>query len=478
MSVTSATESFIDGAELFDQEKYQTTVTTSLDPDPTQIEQAFNTPLSQRIIQIHSYRDSIYGEWRLDDVLIRCPSEAFRKHQKQQWSALKNEAEERGWWWTVTAIGSGALAGAGGVLLALDKQLGSVLLIVGAIAAIASLIFMAKENASFNQAHAQIVKWDADPVRKVGDARNEAHNKGFPYIYEKNLKLEKGKSSTTALFHPLQVQYEYKKYFESFCKKLLDRSTLAHADWMNLFRSYNPVSSDLMLYGLGHIPEHMKPVVDDLTNLRSRLDDISTSYDQLKSDVRETAYKRIESNKKMRTDELKPYVDARDADIRKAEADRNKVLNDPFANEKQRQEARKAFNTLKETIEDNYTRSVRPINKKYEKEIQKAEQERDTHITQLSDQKLSQLNNNFIAARELLVRAKDAWDNKGYTPVNFQRYFPYQTTQPAWTQPPFHPSLYPPVLPTDNNRFGHFDYGRPPQQQGFFVLPSAPALGS
>ena len=94
MSVTSATETFTDGAELFDQEKYQSTVTISIEPDPIRMEQDFNKPLSQRIITIHSLTKNVYGEYGLDDVKVHCPSEAFREHQKQQWNAVKKEAEK------------------------------------------------------------------------------------------------------------------------------------------------------------------------------------------------------------------------------------------------------------------------------------------------------------------------------------------------------------------------------------------------
>lgn len=503
MSVNSATESFTNDAELFDQEKYQTTVTTSLDPDPTQIEQAFKNPLSQRIIPIHSHNESAFGEWRLDDVLVRAPSEAFRKHQKEQWGAVKKEAEEKSWWWTVTAIGTGALAAAGGVLYAMDQQYGPILLVAGAIAALVSVVIAANANSSFNQAQTQISKWDADPVMKVGLARNEAHNLGFPYIYANQLKLDEGKSSKTALFHPLQVEYEYKKYFTSFCKKLLEPSNPSPADWMNQFRSSNPVSSALMVYGLGSVPEHMKPVVEDFRQLQSRLDDIATTYDQLKSAARKTANEHIEIYKKTKNELLQPLAKVRDHGIATAEADKNRVLNDPSASENRRQEARKTFNAIKEVLEANYTRSSRPINKKYDGKIQEVEKERDTQLSKLNEQKSSQLSNNFRAAHELLVRAKEAWDNKGYKPVNFQQYFPYQT--PVWTQqqpvfvqqqpvyqqpvtysqlppnqlPPLNPNIYTPVLPGSNG-FGQVVYGQQGQisaPQVFYPKPSAPDLG-
>jgi hypothetical protein len=507
MSVTSATETFTEGPELFEQEKYKSTVTISIEPDPVQMEQDFKKPLSQRIIPMHSHTKNVYGEYRLDDVIVRCPSEPFREHQKHQWNTVKKEAEEKSWGWTVTAIAAGVVAAIGGVLLAMEpttvagylgttiseSPLAPILLAAGAVAAIASLVFVANANSSFNQAQTQVSKWDADPVMKVGLARNEAHNQGFPFIYANKLKLGQG-PSTTALFHPLQVEYEYKKYFNAFCDKLLSQSNPSPSAWMNQFRSFNPVSSALMTYGLGHVPEHMKPVIEDSNRFHSLLDDIANSYDRLKSDVRKTSNERIESYEKIRNEQLQPLAQARDAGIATAERDRDTVLRDLGASERRRREARETFNAIKEALETNYTRNASPLTKKYDGKIKEVERERDTQVRKLEEQRSSQLSNNFRAAHELLVRAKEAWDTKGYRPVNFQQYFPHQTVQPVWVQqqpvyyqqqpaqPVYHqpvqpvyqqqpvysqqvPNHYTPVLPTGNNGYGQYVYGQQPQHQ-------------
>jgi hypothetical protein len=506
MSVTFATETFTDGAELFDQEKYQSTVTTSLDPDPIQMEKDFKRPLSQRIIPIHSHTKNVYGEYRLDDVLVRCPSEAFREYQRQQWNTVKQEAEKKSWGWTYTMLGTAACTVIGGILSFLDKSdsakyvgkaianspLSPILFVAGLVGTVVSIVFTLRENSSYNQAQTQINKWDTDPVLKVGEARDEAYNKGFPYIYANKLKLGQG-PSTTALFHPLQVEYEYKKYFSSFCRKLLDQTNPSPAVWMNQFRSGNPVSPAYMTYGLGYIPEHMHPVLEDYSRFESFLNDITSSYDTLKFDVRKTAGERIEANKKARNEQLRPLAEARDAGITTAEVDRDRVLRSHSTNDAQRREARATFSAIKEALENNYTRSVTPINKKYDVKIKEVESERDNQIKKLDDQKGSQLGNNYRAARELLVRAKEAWDNRDYRPVNFQQYFPYQTTQPAWAnqQPSYYqqpvyqqqpaynaqnayqqvPQNYPGY---GNQGYGHFGYGHVgqiPSQQQYYYAP-------
>jgi hypothetical protein len=473
MSVTSATETFTDGAELFDQEKYQSTVTTSIEPDPVQMEQTFKQPLSQRIITIHSPKQSIYGESRVDDVIVRFPSEAFREHQKQQWSVVKKEAEEKSWGWTVTAIVSALGTVFGGVYFAAnqDSIAGPVLLGIGLVAAIVSAVFFANAQSSINNADTQINKWDADPVMRVGLARNEAHKQGFPYIYANNLKLAPGQPSTTALFHPIQVKFEYEKYFESYCTKLLSQFDPSPAAWVNQFRSSNPVSSAYMTYGLGDVPVRMKPVIEDYTRFEEFLNDIATSYDKMKSDVRATAKERIDSYTKTRNEELQPLAKARDAGIATAEADKDRVLRDLSAIESRRREAKETFTAIKDALEANYTRNATPITKKYDAKIKEVESDRDVQLRRLDTQKGGQLSNNYRAARELLDRAKKAWDNKGYQPVEFQQYFPYQNAQQVWAQQqPGYYQQQQPVQPVyqqqqRNNGFGPYVYGQPVQAQ-------------
>ncbi|HEY5234742.1 MAG TPA: hypothetical protein VIJ14_01080, partial [Rhabdochlamydiaceae bacterium] len=488
MSVTSATESFTDGAELFEQDKYQSTVQTSLEPDTTQIEQEFKKPLSQRIIPMHSHTKSVYGESRLDDVIVRCPSLAFRDHQKQQWNDVKKEAEEKSWNWTITAMGAGVFAALGGALMAMDpaavagyvgtaianSYLAPFVLVAGAVGAAVSIIFVANANSSINQANEQINKWDADPVMKVGQARNEAHKQGFPYIYANNLKLTSGQPSRTALFHPIQVEYEYKKYFESFCRNLLSQANPSPASWMNQFRSCNPVSASYMTYALGAVPDRMTLVIQDYSRLALLLEDIVKSYDQLKIDVRKTAKDRIDSYNKAKNEQLQPLAQARDEGIATAEDNKDRVLRDLNASDRRRREARETFNVIKESLQANYTRSAAPISKKYDGKIKEVENESNERIGKLDDQKGSQLGNNYRAARELLARAKQAWDNKGYQPVNFQQYFPYQTAQPVWVNQ--QPGYYQQQPPAYQQPVQVVYQQQPPvqQQPGYYQQPVQP----
>ncbi|HEX2579934.1 MAG TPA: hypothetical protein VHK67_06000 [Rhabdochlamydiaceae bacterium] len=475
MDAISAAETFTDSAELFNQDKYKSTVEISLEPDPIQMEKDFQKPLSQRIIPIHTQTKSIYGDYRVDDVLVRCPSEAYRAHQQRQWDSAKNEwngvkkeAEARSWSWTVTTICTSIVAIVGGVLANMDKgtavgYLGEavanspfapILLIAGLVATFTSIVFVAKAlsaineaNEQINKANEQISKWGDNPVMKIGLARDYAHNQGFPYIYRNDLKLGQGPSKT-ALLHPIQVEYEFKKYFNNFCNQLLGQLNPSPTTWIDQFRHYNPVSASLMNYGLGHIPVYMKPVTEDFGRLQSMLNDIANAYDRLKSGVTTTARDQVAAYTTTKNELLQPLAKLRDHGILAAEKERDLAFKDPDSTPKQRQDARKLFDAVKGECEATYAKNAAPINAKYNKKIKHVEEERDATLKRLDEQKSSQLSNNYHAARELLARAKEAWDNKHYRPINFQQYFPTQQTgQPAWMkqQPGYYhqPITYP-----------------------------------
>jgi|GEM_PF-1647593 len=463
MDVTSATETFTEYAELFDQEKYKSTVEISLKPDPIQMENDFQKPLSQRIIPMSSPTKSIYEQYRLDDVVITCPAKVFRTYQQQQWdgvkkewNVIKKEAEGKRWNRTVTAITAVVIGIAGGVLASMDKAtvvgiLGEaianspfapVLLIAGLVVTVAAIVFVARADSTINEAseqidkaNQQINKWGDDPVMKICHARDSAYNQGFPYIYHHKLKLGQGPSKT-ALFHPLLVEYAYKKYFNGFCNSIIGE--LNPAKRVEQFRNYyNPISVGLMTYGLGHIPEHMKPVIEDCRHLLSWLNDIDSFYDSRMSEARARAKEAIAQYTKTKNEFLQPLIKHRDHGIAMAEKKRTKVADNLESTPQQRQAAEELFNAEKRACDATYGNDASTIIKKYNDKIKDAEKELATTLKRLEEQKSNQLISNEHAVRELVVRAKEAWDNEHYRPINFQHYFPGQPNlagPPVWIQ--------------------------------------------
>lgn len=478
MSGISATDSFTDGAELFDQEKYRSTVSTSLEPDPIQMEKDFTRPLNQRIIAIHSSDREVYADYRVDDVHVHCTSDAFRAHQQNQWNNVKTDAESKGWSWTVTAFASGIVAviGAGalgfGVTAATTAAVSAVAIL--ALVCVSSLFVIANANSAAKQAEEQITKWSEHPAYKIGKERDEAHQKGFPYIYHNNLKLVEA-SSKTGRFHPTQVEHEYKKHFDTFCRKMLGQTfNTSQSDWVTTFRQSNPLSRDWMIYGLGDVPDHMKPVIDDHARFESFLNDIDKSYETLKSEIRATAKEKIEGYNQSKNGQLQPLAEIRDRDIAAARAVRDKVLEKyPLPTSKHHQDAQASYSKMKKTIEENYALKANPIHKRFDDKVKEVESQCDENLKRLDTQKGQQFANNYHAAHELLVRAKQAWDNKGYQPVNFHQYFPYQAPQPAYgyqvQQQPAQP-----VYAQGNPGYGaQPSYGYPVQQQGYAIPPGA-----
>src|SRR3569832_1215964 len=102
MSVTSSSVFFV-GSVLFDQEKYWSLVSASIEPNPETIDEEFKKPLKDRISgPIHT--TGRYAHYHLDDVDVRVPSDAFRQYQVDQWAQAKKAAEDSRWRWSAVAI--------------------------------------------------------------------------------------------------------------------------------------------------------------------------------------------------------------------------------------------------------------------------------------------------------------------------------------------------------------------------------------
>lgn len=478
MSVSS-TESFAEGAEVFDQEKYWSLISTHTEPNLKAMEAEFKKPLSERIDRNPLRRDGIYAEYALDDIKVRCPSDAFRNHQVHLWNNHKKQAEDRHWAWSVTTIGAALVGIVGGIGVASKDFFGMLgtaaaatvetvapwIAGAGFVGACVSVFFIASASYSISDAETQIGKWGTDPVAKVGRERNKAHANGFPYIYREDLKLGNSPSYKRC-FHPKQVEHEYKKYSDKFFEKLLPQASDKRA-WMDEFSSYNPLASALMNYGFGHVPEHMDKVVQDYAKLESFLKDIRTSYEDFKSKERTLAKERIDATNKERNVLLQPSLDIYNAQLAGAKKTRDDTLDKhPLATDPANEKAKANYNAAKKVLDEDYALRTAPITKRYDAKVKEIEQERDTRIAKLEAQKSHQLINNYNAAHELLVRGHDAWTgNVPYQAVNFAQYFPWQGAQAA--QPVWYPQQ-PAPMPY---------YPQPAQQQypaGYYMQPQQP----
>jgi hypothetical protein len=480
MSVASATD-FSEGPELFDQEKYWSQVSTAVEPDPKTIDEEFRKPLKDRISGPINITGK-YAYYRLDDVDVRIPADAFRQYEVDQWTQAKKEAEGKQWRWSLIAIGSAAFAAIGGGLAwagflgteVAQSPLALAIVVAGVVVVVVSAVFITAAGTAITKAAEQINKWGGAPLMKIGQARNSAHEQGFPYIYTNSLKLGR-EPSYTALFHPKQVEHEYKKYFKSFCKTMLAEScSSCKVTWMKDFLTSNPLSSRMMKYGLGEVPQRMTQVVADYDRLGAFLADIQKSYSDLKARETDMAKERIEIYNHERTTKLQPLVDARNDAIAVAKANRDRVFEQhPLETSSQNREARRNFEGLKKASDEDYAARAAPINKKYDSMIQASEKDRDARLQKLDDQNFHQLTNNYNAARELLIRADQAWKGQTYQPVSFQQYFPWQSAPAQPFYYPFQPqpAVYRPEQKAQRHRP---DYQQQPPVPPMYQQPTTP----
>jgi len=481
MSVGSATESFSEGAELFDQEKYKSTVSTYTEPNPRAMEEEFKKPLSDRIHRIPLRKEGIYAEYILDDVKVRCPSDAFRAHQVHLWNNLKKEAEEKSWAWSVSAIISAGVTIVGGIGMYSPSSFASFgtyiathaegaapyIAVIGLVATLVTGFGILSSHLSYNDARTQIDKWNSDPVLKVGKERDKAHERGFPYIFERQLKLGKN-PSYTALFHPKQVEHEYKKYFDRFSDNLLGKSDISSkAAWMDNFSHMNPLSKSLMLYGLDRVPEHMAQVVEDYAKLESFLKNIRSAYEDLKARERSLAKERIEASDKERNALLQPSLDALNTQLAAAKKIRDQIIErHPSDTDTAHKDAKANYDAAKKALEEDYATRTAPITKRYDAKVKELEKDRDERIKKLDEQKSHQLVNNYHAARELLYRAHQAWNGQTYQTVNFSQYFPWQSGQSGQPQQGWYQQ---PPAPAQSY------YQHPHNPAGYYAQPQYPA---
>jgi hypothetical protein len=341
--------------ESFFQEKYQ----LSLSPDPQYVHNA----LPERRIQWLK-DEGIFSTWAVDSaVQITAPSHAFREHQTSLWQKIYHMNNS----FSKLAL----LMGVGFAMVEAGLKLQSRLTPAGALITIGVTLLTTAVVAGFfslraHHAAEQANHWNRSPIQELANQRAEAYQQGFPYVYNHHLKLEKEGSSHGGL-HPLEVKAMYEKYFPAFCKNLLSQE--AHDDagrerWMRDFLNMNPLSSNLMKYGLGNIPDPMKVVVDNYThNFSLSIEPLTHLLGDLKKQVRKD------------TDKLVAAY-----------------------------EEQKKISHL----------SRPPIYQNFDQKIAEVKQGRNESLKSLNRHEVTQLLNYYSAARELLSRAESAWNRGGF----------------------------------------------------------------
>ena len=238
--------------ERYDQEKFQPK--SYLDPhyvhDPVKMKYQVNAFPEKRIIWIQDSSDGIFSEHSIDSATrIRSVANNYSQHQETNWKNLRKEHFSK--------INTPATFAFLSALFAINFRFGRPIMIV---ITIVNVIALAKKWYQTNDAEKQVEGWSQSPVVDAAKEREKAYQEGFCYAYSKNLKKEGGSSG---VLHPLEVKTFYQEYFSQFYQRMLTKKAdtpLEQLQWIGDFCKMNAISSPLMRYGLGEIPEHLKEV--------------------------------------------------------------------------------------------------------------------------------------------------------------------------------------------------------------------------
>lgn len=388
---------------------------------PQQLQQDSLNNWQNRITQ-YVYADNS-ADYIVDNIIrVRAPSVAFRQTRIDHWEAAKTTLKNVTWLGAASTLLSGA-----GIFLAASNPVGLTACIV---ATTASLIFTCIGLSKISQANQQIDLWNTKPEQRVAELRSAAYKYGFSYVCEHKLKIEV-QPSAKGVLHPTEVQYLYESYFPNFCSKLLNRNLDAKSQWMLDFLHYNPLSSNLITYALGHIPQKLHYVSHDFAQLQTILSNIQTHFAGIKQEVRDSASKVIDAYNAKRSAALLPLILARDhyTATARAQLERDlKGVTDP----NERRSLKKICEAEEEKYELFYQLAAAPINIYFDNQIQQTRIQRDNSIREITINEQQNLAIYYPAARDLIQRAYNVWTQPTvvYVPVNFAQYA-YQPQQPS-----------------------------------------------
>lgn len=411
-------------ADDFYQDKYKTTVDVYSTPNPAEMEKQVQKQLSDRIISKPLEKDGIFETHIVDCVKVRAVADTVRRQRIDAWNEKKSEAESSAWKWGIggTVV---AVIGLGVAFSSENPILGGVIFLAGAVAGLYKGLTNA--NAS-SEASKKIAGWSKNPREEVAKERKLAFESGFIYTYNNNLKLSTNRAAGEIL-HPLEVEMLYKKYTNNFLDTAKADSNNKKSDWVTAFTANNPFSEKLMMYGFGKIPQHLQAVVNDYKTYKSYISDISKGYEKLKQQGREVAQQRIKDINAERDKLLKPFVDEKDAALKKAKEMRDKeILN-------QVPDAQKNFAAKQQLLETDFKGKTADINKKYDEKVKAVETERDNQLKIWDTKKDDQIGMTYEVGRDLLKKAYAAWtgQTQQYQPVQWVQYGYYP--QPVYAQP-------------------------------------------
>jgi hypothetical protein len=428
-SIPSVDASFSTPAEELNQEKYQRSITTvdGYEHVHNEMEKKVHGLMESRVQPLSNGKGE-FSEAIVDGcVKVKGVAEPLIKQQTEQWQ--KKKAEHEG----SRNIG-GFLTGFSFFVTGLaSKQFGQgitlVCLICTVVHAVRAYILHSRATHAGKEADA----WkNCSPAKETAQERTEAYKNGFLYAYSHQLKIEK-EGASNKILHPLEVEGMYAKYFPEFYANL--RTQLATTDkeqeqWINAFLSSNPLAPSLLKYGLIEIPAYLQAASDDFQQFNAYMQNLKGSIRDRQHQIRQEADKKIAENEEHKQKTLKPLSDKKEEAIAKAKEVYQETCRQYVEVERQKQ-ALDAFNAAKKLYEDDYTKNTASIIKFFDDKTAELKCNRDALLFNLTNLQTTQISTFYKLARDLHSKAEIAYNEKSYTPINFQAYFNWQIPQQA-----------------------------------------------
>ncbi len=377
--ITSVDRVFDSSLERYDQEKFKSSL--SLDPQYVhhheEMKERVKALPEKRITWIRDSEDGIFSIHSVDSAtLIKSVSDAYRQHR----SLICQNAQKAHEWACKKILMSlgviGIALGAVAVFMPQAKIAAGVAGVV--LAGIGAHYYFDKESKAHDaEKQAQLWSKPSTFAQEVANRRKTAYEGGFPYVYSKNLKSE-------GFLHPLEIKGLYEEYLSEFCKKQDPKRQL---NWMSSFLSMNPLSSSLIKYGLGEIPDHLQAISQDFENFKALIDSIKNSYEAKKRELNGQTNSQILSYERQKRQGLDACLSTLQAEIAQAKGKRDVAVN--LHHPLPCSDCNKADQTYQKTkkhYEDDYTNRMASLNTHLDNKGKKAIEAERVKLKGLSEE--------------------------------------------------------------------------------------------
>ena len=371
------------------------------------------------------------SEYQIDQCLrVNVPSDALRLFMSKHWQAKEASARQNAW----TAVGFSVLTGIGTFATAAYSF--PIISIALGVVTVASSIFSMISAARASSAASQKEGWERSPTDQITAERKKAYELGFRYVYERNLKLIH--NSHHAVLLPNEVKFLFERYFEQFSQKLLSEQCFSDQqkkEWMDNFRTNNPVSKKLLEYAYGEIPLKYQMVSSDFENFKAFLQNIREEFRKIRAEKRKETDQIITNINVQRTAALLPFTAMLDYWISQAKEERDQALTNlkPEAgNDTTREKIKQDYKDAVSKYELYYAAAVLPLNAYFDSKVKEAEAQLNNILEIIHKDEIAAVAPHFQYAWGLLKFAARVYqDQYVYDQPTFQPSFVLNIPTPS-----------------------------------------------